>query len=330
MSIPALVQHHQDYHGAYNDRLHVWGAAGTPRGAPAAQYRALGETCATHGISLTMHCAEAPGDRDIYHDTYDCSAMEFIRDTKMCGQPVAGDVSVQDGKTCTTTHKLVLAHMVNLDLDVDLPLLHSTGTAVAHNPSSNLKLASGVAPVPAMLSQPHSITVGLGTDGAPCANHYDMLQEMHLAAILHKGVNHDAALIPASTALEMATINGARALGLEEEIGSLDVGKKADLVVLDPYGRGGLAAAPWHWEDSKGVSAVTTVVHSCTGRDVTLTMVDGKILVENGTLVDGGPEKEAEIVRHSQQAVQGILRRCNAREGSREVTGTTGVGWKNL
>ncbi|GES56828.1 guanine deaminase [Aspergillus terreus] len=330
MSIPALVQCHQEHHGACNGRLHVWGAAGTPRGAPASQYRELGETCASHGISITMHCAEAPRDRDIYHDTYQCTAMEFIRDTKMCGQPVAPDRSNPPGETETpkTTHHLVLAHMVNLDLDVDLPLLHSTNTSVAHNPSSNLKLASGVAPIPAMLSAPYSINVGLGTDGAPCANHYDMLQEMHLAAILHKGVCHDAAVIPASTALEMATINGAKALGLESEIGSLEVGKKADLVVLDPYGRGGLAAAPWHWDDRTGVSVVTTVVHGCTGRDVSMTMVDGKILVDNGDLVDRGQQKEQEIVRSAQDAVRGILARCNAsREENCQVKGTMGTGW---
>ncbi|KAL4891837.1 hypothetical protein BDV59DRAFT_181057 [Aspergillus ambiguus] len=332
MSIPALVQHHQEYHGAFDGRLHVWAAAGTPRGAPASQYRALGEICAEHGISITMHCAEAPRDRDIYHDTYHCSAMEFIRDAKLCGQPLAveeaspGEVTKQP----KTTHNLVLAHMVNLDIDIDIPLLHSTNTSIAHNPSSNLKLASGVAPIPAMLSSPYSITIGLGTDGAPCANHYDMLQEMHLVAILHKGICHDATVVPATTALEMATINGAKALGLEDQIGSLEVGKKADLVVLDPYGRGGLSAAPWHWDSSDGVSAITTVVHGCTGRDVTMTMVDGKLLVENGVLVDGGQPKEADIVYRAQEAAQGILCRCNNTPRiASQIKGGAGVGWKN-
>ncbi|KAF9891597.1 hypothetical protein FE257_003608 [Aspergillus nanangensis] len=338
MSIPALVQAHERHQGSYNGRLHVWGAAGTPRGAPVVQYRALGETCAQHGISVTMHCAEAPRDREIYHDTYHRSAMEFIKDAAMCGKcvPTEAGMSPQEGTydikaPRNYTHKLVLAHMVNLDPEVDLPLLQSTNTSVAHNPSSNLKLASGIAPIPAMVSDPFSINVGLGTDGAPCANHYDMLQEMHLAAILHKGVCRDATVIPATTALEMATINGARALGLENEIGSLEIGKKADLVVLDPYGRGGLAAAPWNWEDRMGVSAVTTVVHGCTGRDVALTMVDGKILVDNGVLVDGGRDNEMEIVNSARQAVQGILSRCNAsRDELSHIRGTTGSGWKEI
>ncbi|KAL4862691.1 hypothetical protein BDV12DRAFT_190246 [Aspergillus spectabilis] len=302
ISIPTLIDKHHENHTNYNNRLHVWAAAGTPRGAPASLYRELGETCAEHGISITMHCAEAPRD----------SAMEFIRDTKLCGQPSSNPDNSEENDGKDRTHNLVLAHMVNLDLETDLPLLAATGTSVAHNPSSNLKLASGIAPVPAMLAHTSQTptTVGLGTVGAPCSNHYDMIQEMHLASILHKGVNNDASLIPAETALEMATIHGARALGLEKEIGSLEVGKKADVVFLDPYGRGGIGAAPWDWESENegqgGVTAVTTVVHGCTGRDVSLVMVDGEILVRDGVLVDGGREREMEIVRNAQVAVRGI------------------------
>ncbi|KAL4948063.1 hypothetical protein BDW69DRAFT_189615 [Aspergillus filifer] len=331
MSVPALISAHDEYHGLYDDRLHVWAAAGTPRGAPMSLYNELGETCADHGISITMHCAEAPRDREIYHDVYGCSAMEFIRDAKLCGQPLTPAISNDNDAEPThqQSHNLVLAHMVNLDLETDLPLLSSTRTAVAHNPSSNLKLASGVAPIPPMLSS-SSITVSLGTDGAPCSNHYDMIREMHLASILHKGVNHDANLIPTETALEMATINGAKALGLEHEIGSLEVGKKADLILIDPYGRGGIGAAPWDWSDKGkgGVTAVTTVVHGCTGRDVSLVMVDGEVLVRDGMLVDGGKEKEMEIVRSAQVAARGIRERC--RDGGSVVEGKLKCGWNSI
>ncbi|PWY74306.1 hypothetical protein BO70DRAFT_388957 [Aspergillus heteromorphus CBS 117.55] len=308
MSIPSLISAHSTHHSTHHNRLHVWAGAGTPRGAPISLFRGLGDACAEHGISITMHCAEAPKDRDIYHEVYHCSAMEFIRDANLCGQ------TRDDGEA---THNLVLAHMVNLDLDVDLPLLEETKTSVAHNPSSNLKLASGVAPVPEMLAPGYKINVGLGTDGAPCSNHYDMMQEMHLASILHKGVRHDAGVVKAEIALEMATINGARALGLEGDIGSLEVGKKTDLVVLDPYGRGGIGAAPWGWEneDEGGVSAITTVVHGCTGRDVEMTMVDGRVLVADGVLVDGGREKEREIVHQARMASRGIRGRCGWKVG---------------
>ncbi|KAJ5994275.1 hypothetical protein N7451_009999 [Penicillium sp. IBT 35674x] len=321
MSIPELVKAHQTYHGSHDGRTHVWAAAGTPRGAPMSQYLELGKTCAAYGISATMHCAEAPKDREIYHDSYSCSAMEFIRDAKLCAEHKE---SKEKG-----THNLVLAHMVNLDEKIDIPLLASTGTSVAHNPTSNLKLASGVAPVPAMLAHDPPVNVSLGTDGAPCSNHYDMFQEMHLAGILHKGVYHDASLIPAETALEMATINGAKALGLDTEIGSLEEQKKADFVVLDPCGRGGVGAAPWTGEfQSHAVNVVTSVVHGCTGRDVDMTVVNGAILVEDGKMVNGEREKEMDIIGKAQQAIQGILLRCNeGREPDSKIGGKLAKGW---
>ncbi|CAI7614338.1 hypothetical protein N7533_013355 [Penicillium manginii] len=325
MSIPELLNAHKKHHRSQDGRIHVWAAAGTPRGTSIEKYLELGETCSENGISVTMHCSEAPKDRTIYHEAYGCSAMEFVRDAKLCPQPATGS---DDGDQ--KSHSLVLAHMVNLDPEIDIPLLASTQTSVAHNPTSNLKLASGVAPIPSMLSHTSPVNVALGTDGAPCSNHYDMIQEMHLAGILHKGVNHDAGLIPAEVALEMATINGARALGLEEEIGSLETGKKADLVVIDPYGRGGLGAAPWSSDlIGCGVSPLTTVVHGCTGRDVDITMVNGEILVEDGILKIGGKDKEREIVGLAQGAIKNILRRCNEnRDEPDKVGGKLLPSWK--
>ncbi|KAJ5222242.1 uncharacterized protein N7469_008482 [Penicillium citrinum] len=325
MSIPELLNAHTKHHCSHDGKIYVWAAAGTPRGTSIEKYIELGKACAAHGISMTMHCAEAPKDRAIYHEAYGCSAMEFIRNANLCPQTINSDT-----EGSSKSHCLVLAHMVNLDQECDIPLLASTRTSVAHNPTSNLKLASGVAPIPSMLSHTPSVNVSLGTDGAPCSNHYDMIQEMHLASILHKGVNHDANLVPAEVSLEMATINGARALGLEEDIGSIEPGKKADIVILDPYGRGGLAAAPWSGDSiGHGVSPVTTVVHGCTGRDVDITMVNGEILVENGLLSVGGQQKEREIVGSAQDAVEDILRRCNeGRDDQDKIGGTIRNSWR--
>lgn len=324
MSIPALLAAHKNHHHNFDDRIHVWAAAGTPRGAPKSAYSEFGTTCSDHGISITMHCAESPKDLDIYRETYHCSPMEFIRDAKLCPQPNPSS------DTCKgITHRLVLAHMVNLDEEIDLPLLSSTQTSVAHNPTSNLKLASGVAPVPSMLTKNYHITVSLGTDGAPCSNHYDMFQEMHLASILHKGVHRDASLVPAEVVLEMATINGAKALGLDKDIGSLEAGKKADFVVIDPYGQGGLGAAPWSSNAlDHAVSPVTTVVHGCTGRDVDMTVVGGEVLVKAGTLVVGGKDKEAQIVEMAQTAVKGILERAShSHKGDIKIGGRLASPW---
>jgi len=124
---------------------------------------------------------------------------------------------------------LVAAHCVHLTED-ELQLMHEHGAHVAHCPSSNLKLASGIAPITAMLKQ--GINVALGTDGAASNNRLDMFWEMRLAALLAKGQCADASAVPAEQALAMATINGARALGLDDKIGSIAIGKLADLCAV--------------------------------------------------------------------------------------------------
>jgi len=297
MSISSMLAAHATHHGVFNDRLHVWAAAGTPRGSPLSSHLGIGEACREHDIGLTMHCAEAPRDLTIYKDSYGLTPMQFCQEAKLTGP------------------KTVLAHMVHLDLPADLPILKETKTTVAHNPNSNLKLASGIAKIPEMLA--HSVNVSLGTDGAPCGNTYDMFREMHLAGILHKGANLDAGLVGAEEVLEMATINGARALGLEKEIGSLEVGKKADFVAVKTDG---LACAPWDngQVGQGGLDPMTMVVYSCSGADVDIVVVDGELLVQAGEVktMDEGEVKEA-----AKRSVRGIRERSGIKAGSRK-------GWK--
>lgn len=266
MSIDAALTAHQKYHDTCDGRLQVWMAAVTPRGSHESAHQAIGDACVEHGISLTMHCAEAPKDLDFYRDSYSCSPMQFCKRTNLVGKD----------------HKTVLAHMVNLDLDRDLPILLETKATVAHNPSSNCKLASGIAAVPDMLSK--GINVSLGTDGAPCANTYDMIQEMRWASLLQKGSRRNAEIMTAEQVLTMATINGAKALGLEKDIGSLEVGKKADFAIIDPSG---LHCAPFDAEQihQGGLDPLTVVVFSCSGADISMVVVDGRILVEDHKLV---------------------------------------------
>ena len=123
-----------------------------------------------------------------------------------------------------------LAHCVHAT-DDERRRLAASGTHVVHCPSSNLKLGSGIAPIPEMLAQ--GIHVALGADGAPCNNNLDGFVELRLAALLHKP-RAGATAMPAATALELATLGGAAALGLEREIGSLEPGKRADLIVVEP------------------------------------------------------------------------------------------------
>jgi 5-methylthioadenosine/S-adenosylhomocysteine deaminase len=166
-----------------------------------------------------------------------------------------------------------LAHCIHLN-DTEIDILGQTGTHVAHCPSSNLKLGSGIARIPTYLQR--NINVSLGADGAPCNNTLDMFQEMRLASLLQKPFYGPAAL-PAQTIFEMATIHGARALGLQQEIGSIEVGKKADLVLLD------LNRVSHPVNPAKNL--YSAIVYSGSPADVHSVMIDGRWVYRNRSLV---------------------------------------------
>ena len=151
----------------------------------------------------------------------------------------------------------------------DIEILASRGVGVAHNPESNMKLASGIAPVEAMRKA--GIAVGLGTDGAASNNDLDMFEAMRQAAFLHKLVAGDPRAIPAPVALEMATIGGARAMGMDKEIGSLEPGKRADLLVVS------MASA----RQTPMYDPVSHIVYVTRGDDVRTTIVNGKVLMRD-------------------------------------------------
>lgn len=165
---------------------------------------------------------------------------------------------------------VLLAHCVHLD-DGEVGLLASKGTHVAHCPSSNMKLGSGVAPVSELLAR--GVSVSLGADGAPCNNRLDMFTEMRSAALLQK-VSRGADALPAARVLRMATLDGAQALGLESEIGSLEAGKRADITVLE-LGRLHTTPRP---------EVVSTVVYAAEARDVRDVLIDGRPVLLDGQL----------------------------------------------
>jgi 5-methylthioadenosine/S-adenosylhomocysteine deaminase len=154
----------------------------------------------------------------------------------------------------------------------DIAILKNRHVAVSHNPESNMKLASGTAPVPAFLAA--GVTVGLGTDGAASNNDLDMFEAMRMAAFLHKVQSGDPRVIPAATALEMATMGGARALGLERQIGSLEAGKKADLIVVS---MNSARQTPLY-------DPVSHLVYATHGDDVRTVVVNGKVLMRDKKL----------------------------------------------
>jgi 5-methylthioadenosine/S-adenosylhomocysteine deaminase len=173
---------------------------------------------------------------------------------------------------------LIACHCVWLS-EAEMDLLARRGVRVVHNPESNMKLASGVAPVPDLLAR--GVTVGLGTDGCASNNNLDLFQEMDSAAKLHKVHRLDPTVMPSQTVLEMATLGGARVLGMEKEIGSLEAGKKADVIVLE-LNRPHLQPV---------YNPVSHLVYCATGADVRDVIIDGKMVMEKRKLLTLDEEK---------------------------------------
>jgi 5-methylthioadenosine/S-adenosylhomocysteine deaminase len=204
-----------------------------------------------HGAPLVIHLSETK------HENDECLARRKLTPTQALDA-----MGVFNGRT-------VAAHAVWVD-EADLAILKSRGVGIAHCPSSNMKLASGVAPVTRMLAL--DMPVGLGPDGpAGSNNDFNMFEEMDLAAKLQKVITGDPRNLPAEAAVEMATIRGARALGMEKEIGSLESGKRADLISirLDRPN-----AVPMY-------NVYSQMVYALKGSDVEDVMVNGKLLVKD-------------------------------------------------
>lgn len=178
----------------------------------------------------------------------------------------------------------VAAHGVHL-LAHEIDVLAEYGCHIAHCPSSNLKLASGIAPIASLLK--NGVNVGLGTDGAASNNRLDMFAEMRLAALLAKGVSEDPTILPAHQALEMATINAAKALGLEDKIGSIEVGKQADLAAVKLS----------DFNTSPCYDPISHLVYSCGREHVTHTWVAGELRYSNGVYANIEPIELKEIVQ---------------------------------
>jgi 5-methylthioadenosine/S-adenosylhomocysteine deaminase len=200
--------------------------------------------------------------------------------------------------------RLTMAHCVWLD-EPERELLRHSGGSVCHCPSSNLKLASGMAPIPEYLAD--GVNVALGADSGTCANTLDAFTEMRLAGILHKPAYGPTAM-PAETVLRMATVNGAKALGLEHEVGSIEVGKRADLTLLR-LDRARSAALPYQ-------SVASQIVYSLAAADVDTVVVDGAVVVAGGRLLTGD---EAQIVDEARGARVDLVERARSAGWERDL-----------
>jgi 5-methylthioadenosine/S-adenosylhomocysteine deaminase len=188
---------------------------------------------------------------------------------------------------------VALAHCVHLN-EAELELLARTGAHVLHCPSSNLKLGSGIAPVREMLER--GISVSLGADGAACNNRLDAFTEMRTAALLQKVV-HGADALPARRVLRMATIDGARALGQESEIGSLETGKRADISVV--------ALDSLHTMPRPDI--ISTLVYAAQASDVRAVVIDGQLVMRERELLT---LDESEVIAEAQREAGALFTRA--------------------
>ncbi|MBC7232153.1 MAG: amidohydrolase [Chloroflexi bacterium] len=272
---------HDKWNGAGNGRLRVWFGPRTPGGVTPELYREISALARQRNMGITVHLAEVQADRLFLQEKYGKTPAQFAEDVGLVGPNV------------------LLVHAVWMDED-DIAILARTQTNVSHNPVSNAKLASGIAPIPEMLAA--GVNVALGTDGGPSNNTYDMVRDMRWASYIHKARTLNPLVMPAETVLEMATIHGAKAIGLEKEIGSLEVGKQADFVVFDldkPH-------------LTPHMDAVSTLVSAATGADVDMVVIGGQVVVRDGHVLTMDEER--------------VLR--EARERAAAVWKRAGIEWK--
>ncbi|MDN3955330.1 5'-deoxyadenosine deaminase [Sporolactobacillus laevolacticus] len=191
--------------------------------------------------------------------------------------------------------RLILAHCIWLN-EEEKEIIRQRGVHVSHCPGSNLKLASGIAQVPQMAEM--GINLGLGADGAPCNNNLDMFNEMRLAALIHKPV-HGPTAMNAHHIFRMATIDGARAVGMEKEIGSLEPGKKADLAILN--------LNSFHCNPSFGTDPISRIVYSAMSSDVETTIIDGRIVMEKRMMKT---INQTFVLKESERAISRLMKRA--------------------
>ncbi len=207
-----------------------------------------------YGVPWIIHLAETQSELEEVSKKYGTTPVKHLQNLDLLSP------------------SLIACHCVWLTAE-EMDLLARHGVRVVHNPESNMKLASGVAPIPDLLAR--GVPVGLGTDGCASNNNLDLFQEMDFAAKLHKVHRLDPTVMPAQAVLEMATLGGAKVLGMEKEIGSLEVGKKADIIILD-LNRPHLQPV---------YNIVSHLVYSATGADVRDVIIDGKLVMENRKLL---------------------------------------------
>ncbi|MEM3638158.1 MAG: amidohydrolase [Conexivisphaerales archaeon] len=242
-------QLHSLWEGRDSGRIRVWLAARSLGAVSPNLLREVSSVASELGTGITMHLNEVVDDSKYSLSNYGVLPVMHMKNCGMLGS------------------KTVFAHMV-WATDEEISLLAKTGSSVSHCPSSNSKLASGIARVPEMMDA--GVNVSLGCDGAPSNNTYDMIREMKLASLIQKARLLNPTILHAMKVLEMATVNGASALGLQKEVGSLEVGKRADIAIIDINNE----------HSTPSFDPVSTLVYTSSGSDVDTLIVDGRVIMK--------------------------------------------------
>ena len=268
----ALLEH---WHGKANGRIRYCFAPRFAISCTRELLERVSDLARTRGVMIHTHASENRTECALVEEETGLRNINYLDSVGVSGSHVA------------------LAHCVHLSND-EIRILQRTGTHVVHCPSSNLKLGSGIAPVTKLLEE--GVSVSLGADGAPCNNRLDMFTEMRTAALLQKAL-HGPEMLAAKRVLRMATIDGARALGLESEVGSLEVGKRADVAVvrLDQ-----LHTAP-------EAEVISSLVYAATASDVQHVIIDGQQVMRDRTLLT---LDEAEVIAEANAQAKLLMGRA--------------------
>ena len=250
---------YEDYNGAANGRIKVMFGPHAPYTCPPDFLKKVAAAAQRLGAEVHIHMNETKAEIEQITKQYGKRPFEYVEDTGLFASPT------------------LAAHCVHLS-DDEIEIIKKHGIRVAHNPGSNMKLASGIAPVPRLLKE--GVTVALGTDGTSSNNNLDMLQEVQLAALLHKVNEYDPLAVPAFEALKMGTEYGAKAVGLDG-IGRIAPGAKADIVLVSMKG------AAW----VPRFNEVSLLVYSGNAADVDTVICDGKVLMQHRELLTLDEEK---------------------------------------
>lgn len=248
---------YQNWHLSCDGRIRVEVAPHAPYTCPDDYLKAAFELSKSLETTMHIHLSESLSEVKGSYDSLGVSPVKHLEDLGVLNNRVSA------------------AHCVHID-QKDIEILKRHGVSVLYNPSSNLKLGNGFAPIAKLMEA--GVNVAIGTDGSASNNNLNLFEELHLAALVNKGITGDPTALPAYQVLEIATINGAKALGIDHLVGTLEVGKRADLIMIDlekPH------LIPHH-------DLVSAVVYSAAATDVRHVICDGVVLMEDYqlTLID--------------------------------------------